>query len=132
MEFAGYLLRFNTSHVTLYPEPEKLKIIEDFSFNTSHVTLYPLSSLIIKRKSKSFNTSHVTLYLCDKMLIRPVFVFQYISCYSLSLFVDSNKIFNRCFNTSHVTLYRIRQYYPQGKYIVSIHLMLLFIIWKQS
>ena len=62
MEFAGYLLRFNTSHVTLYPEPEKLKIIEDFSFNTSHVTLYPPMS--------------------DNQIMETTF--QYISCYSLS------------------------------------------------
>ena len=55
------------------------------------------------------------------------FAFQYISCYSLSGFVQY-PIFNcNSFNTSHVTLYLISRRKSLQSSSVSIHLMLLFI-----
>ena len=76
------------------------------------------------------------------------FVFQYISCYSLSMISSVHLKITKCFNTSHVTLYRqsisLLHLYLKFQYIscyslsiietlwnvkkfVSIHLMLLFI-----
>ena len=54
-------------------------------FNTSHVTLYPLSVKALKTLSKCFNTSHVTLYPKCHQSQKTYILFQYISCYSLSL-----------------------------------------------
>ena len=53
-----------------------------------------------------FNTSHVTVYLFWWIHYRVQIIFQYISCYCLSL------------NTSSVLI----------PFLISIHLMLLFII----
>ena len=54
-------------------------------------------------------------------------MFQYISCYSLSVspFVSAN-VLGR-FNTSHVTLYLRKRFFNGIPDCVSIHLMLLFI-----
>ena len=59
--------------------------------------------------------------------IQHFILFQYISCYSLSLRAYRLVWMIVCFNTSHVTLYQ----HPSGSMTmaryVSIHLMLLFI-----
>ena len=54
-------------------------------FNTSHVTLYHINFRSINEYLKSFNTSHVTLYLYGIPIDRTKDMFQYISCYSLSI-----------------------------------------------
>ena len=77
----------------------------------------------------SFNTSHVTLYqeFDEDDIICALF--QYISCYSLSpawlYFVK----FEGSFNTSHVTLYLAAPLATIKYCLVSIHLMLLFILY---
>ena len=53
--------------------------------------------------------------------------FQYISCYSLSQTCQSQTTVKVCFNTSHVTLYPEKRPYQKTAHAVSIHLMLLFI-----
>ena len=76
-----------------------------------------------------FNTSHVTLYqeFDEDDIICALF--QYISCYSLSpawlYFVK----FEGSFNTSHVTLYLAAPLATIKYCLVSIHLMLLFILY---
>ena len=55
--------RFNTSHVTLYPDHQTLHYRLLRCFNTSHVTLYQQIAICDKCGKESFNTSHVTLYL---------------------------------------------------------------------
>ena len=77
-----------------------------YSFNTSHVTLYQHLEQPSSSARSCFNTSHVTLYLEEALKKASEFMFQYISCYSLS-------VYGRCFcrrslsfNTSHVTLYQ--------------------------
>ena len=81
-------------------------------FNTSHVTLYRLFNLTKRRRWNSFNTSHVTLYQWNDSGI----------CRYL-----------KSFNTSHVTLYLRRFLLRTQILLVSIHLMLLFIMyhWMQ-
>ena len=54
----------------------------------------------------SFNTSHVTLYRIKSGVSIPVTLFQYISCYSLSVCSYHFTTLMQCFNTSHVTLYQ--------------------------
>ena len=98
---------FNTSHVTLYLKSFIRHFTRSFwfqyiscyslsvkkftipshicSFNTSHVTLYLFSSFFSFRTSCRFNTSHVTLYRVIHEHLSNDFMFQYISCYSLSL-----------------------------------------------
>ena len=55
------------------------------------------------------------------------YMFQYISCYSLSDRHQDLRIFHAGFNTSHVTLYQMLSSEKPCGMIVSIHLMLLFI-----
>ena len=75
-------------------------------FNTSHVTLYLSYSPGDICNTVRFNTSHVTLYQKEKM----------------------NKLIDKIsFNTSHVTLYPAAGSRPAKRFLVSIHLMLLFI-----
>ena len=98
---------FNTSHVTLYQNTISGSPAIRPSFNTSHVTLYPSSETTCISRYRGFNTSHVTLYrerrgrrfhrtgvsihlmllfiavALKYTAIMPMF--QYISCYSLSL-----------------------------------------------
>ena len=97
---------FNTSHVTLYltnhlrlNSQKTFQYISCYSlsknakadtdtklrFNTSHVTLYHIISQNNKGNFLGFNTSHVTLYPESATSIDQAKMFQYISCYSLSL-----------------------------------------------
>ena len=78
------------------------------SFNTSHVTLYLFSSFFSFRTSCRFNTSHVTLYPRS---------------------VSKRRSVHWRFNTSHVTLYLDMPRTSYHKWLVSIHLMLLFILF---
>ena len=75
-----------------------------------YISCYSLSILISERSQikTGFNTSHVTLYLRYGAGLIP-------RC---------------CFNTSHVTLYRKATKGWQRNNVVSIHLMLLFIVFK--
>ena len=84
---------------------DKLSDAWDYCFNTSHVTLYQSFRQKIKCFLVSFNTSHVTLYLIVNCYRLPSIMFQYISCYSLSVWSSLSFL----------------------KWFVSIHLMLLFI-----
>ena len=96
--------RFNTSHVTLYPDRGGRQH-HGGRFNTSHVTLYQSS------ETTSPEIIRVSIHLMLLFIAEAPdekqhdFVFQYISCYSLSR--------------------RIRQ--TPESCVVSIHLMLLFI-----
>ena len=75
-------------------------------FNTSHVTLYQAFILCASLAGYCFNTSHVTLYLYfSQKSKQKSFMFQYISCYSLSGIIPIIPCTNPGFNTSHVTLY---------------------------
>ena len=74
-----------------------------------------------------FNTSHVTLYRGAGLVGTDPMAFQYISCYSLSLFRLWFLFAKSSFNTSHVTLYQGHNLNLHEQYEVSIHLMLLFI-----
>ena len=117
---------FNTSHVTVYrrslPEAgtytsisihlmllfiqkEKRQWRTWIYFNTSHVTVYQQISVFDSSGVTHFNTSHVTVYHVAHGGYNAACLFQYISCYCLSLLVDS---------------------LPCPDHI-SIHLMLLFI-----
>ena len=84
------------------------------SFNTSHVTLYHFSQ---KSKQKSFMFQYITCYslsLRHVMEYIGVKVFQYITCYSLSIERVKQMIGKASFNTSHVTLYLIRFFFVSG------------------
>ena len=120
-------LGFNTSHVTLYLSNVFIIDVFNTCFNTSHVTLYRWYVLYSMFGWDGFNTSHVTLYHYQDQEGGIWFEFQYISCYSLSGFMGNGQNIIKRFNTSHVTLYRNTRCGGEGKSIVSIHLMLLFI-----
>ena len=144
---------FNTSHVTLYLVASSLLMMLA-GFNTSHVTLYLKREEFFESLETSFNTSHVTLYPAVPVPSPDVLVtFQYISCYSLSEPEKLKIIDDFSFNTSHVTLYPVNdrrcfceimfQYiscyslsvcfcFLFCAFLVSIHLMLLFIVLDVS
>ena len=123
---------FNTSHVTLYPDGRRSSWSRTSCFNTSHVTLYRLVPAASPPAS-SFNTSHVTLYLGLASQRLEQSQFQYISCYSLSDMWRQECGEYIGFNTSHVTLYqRTGKICFVLQFVVSIHLMLLFIFFPSS
>ena len=59
--------------------------------------------------------------------VQKQMMFQYISCYSLSRPEGLLSALNAGFNTSHVTLYQYPEVAGWTPLVVSIHLMLLFI-----
>ena len=85
------------------------------SFNTSHVTLYHMDTAGMESDLLSFNTSHVTLYHQRWMFLsRRRYVFQYITCYSLSVRL-------RPYNTSFLLFQYITCYsLSTGKFPSSI------------
>ena len=99
------MMRFNTSHVTLYltaATGQKITVVFQY------ISCYSLSA-------KNWAMDHLE---CE---------FQYISCYSLSYQNSQTELVKFCFNTSHVTLYRGIWCWFCCRGSVSIHLMLLFI-----
>ena len=54
-------------------------------FNTSHVTVYRYSMMLHSPRYSNFNTSHVTVYPVAINIARVSLLFQYISCYCLSI-----------------------------------------------
>ena len=77
-------------------------------FNTSHVTVYRWSDWPKVMIIRYFNTSHVTVYPFVAVGICNHKWFQYISCYCLSDILP----------------------YPDCNFLISIHLMLLFIFYS--
>ena len=84
-----------------------------------------------------FSTPDIDIILIHLMLLficcrhRTVWIialFQYISCYCLSVYQSINCINDCYFNTSHVTVYQIPLYCLSQHQPISIHLMLLFIM----
>ena len=80
------------------------------------------------KKKRYFNTSHVTVY---RQIFQPFKEawerFQYISCYCLSLLLEIQAGTGMYFNTSHVTVYLFNNIIHTLVFVISIHLMLLFI-----
>ena len=76
---------------------------------------------------KSFNTSHVTLYHGFQCDLWDYYLFQYISCYSLSVDEIEEKIEKYLFQ--YISCYSLSsgENTRNGEQNVSIHLMLLFI-----
>ena len=72
---------------------------------------------------------HLMLLFIERLISLAVagFLFQYISCYSLSLSNCLMYVLLIRFNTSHVTLYHYLLREARRYTRVSIHLMLLFI-----
>ena len=61
--------------------------INTSNFNTSHVTVYPITIDTKRFQFCDFNTSHVTVYQCFLTFFAQIVIFQYISCYCLSIFL---------------------------------------------
>ena len=144
--------RFNTSHVTLYRTSHLIQWIRYGRFNTSHVTLYRKAALFWFCWSAHVSIHHMLLFILQRQhRLKDGFMFQYITCYSLSEggveFVNKWTGFNtshvtlylsrwktsttiwKSFNTSHVTLYPNLMQFIHSFVKVSIHHMLLFIFW---
>ena len=147
-EFWNY--GFNTSHVTLYRQRNTLPVLYLYGVSihlmllfinkTGGVscTLYRVSIhlmlLFIQKtwfiwdRTLSFNTSHVTLYLSNHAGPKSsIALFQYISCYSLSVLLCSESVIYSAFQ--YISCYSLSVWHTdwQDKRHVSIHLMLLFI-----
>ena len=96
-------------------------------FNTSHVTVYHGASGQQLMENENFNTSHVTVYPARWGVYVGEMIFQYISCYCLSVEVfrirEQNNSFQyiSCYCLSRYTMIKL------NRRIISIHLMLLFI-----
>ena len=122
----SYALYFNTSHVTVYQEPEKIcTTVWQFQY----ISCYCLSPSIGMSKHISCISIHLMLLFIGTNLVKKFndMSFQYISCYCLSFTIASCYFFWIDFNTSHVTVYPISGFLNAMSIIISIHLMLLFI-----
>ena len=77
--------------------------------------------------SDNFNTSHVTVYREQKYEEEQDAIFQYISCYCLSVLLII--WLSNCIISIHLMLLFIRRWttWTMNRKIISIHLMLLFI-----
>ena len=78
---------------------------KEMDFNTSHVTVYRYGKRCPAIVFDDFNTSHVTVYRRMFHFPNISIVFQYISCYCLSVSRLPRQRFICHFNTSHVTVY---------------------------
>ena len=104
-----WLISFNTSHVTLYLR--QASYIQSSVLVSIHLMLLFINVDMSSRYwYTSFNTSHVTLYQFNaaRDAVKSA-LFQYISCYSLSIIKTLGHPANGCFNTSHVILYQTDQ-----------------------
>ena len=96
---------FNTSHVTVYLTGSSTRESRTIYFNTSHVTVYHHWKNA-KPRWMSISIHLMLLFIVlNSLSDNPVSLFQYISCYCLSLVNWLVKIFDFYFNTSHVTVY---------------------------
>ena len=77
------------------------------SFNTSHVVVYPYLHMLLSHTHNCFNTSHVVVYPYFFLKKLLTFMFQYISCCSLSTPNGEKVLRKTSFNTSHVVVYLI-------------------------
>ena len=76
---------FNTSHVTLYLHTRDAYVSSRIRFNTSHVTLY-LSGKRDYQNDSSVSIHHMLLFITEAATaVDQAKVFQYITCYSLSV-----------------------------------------------
>ena len=75
------------------------------SFNTSHVVVYLILLCFVHGVLICFNTSHVVVYHVNRFVWDNLPMFQYISCCSLSLFMNGQSERLESFNTSHVVVY---------------------------
>ena len=97
--------RFNTSHVTLY-------LVRGLcSCSACRVSIHLMLLFITDKDSKSYG----------------IFVFQYISCYSLS--AEQDALGTSVVQFQYISCYSLSEMSDgtQGNGLVSIHLMLLFI-----
>ena len=118
---------FNTSHVTLYPGwlyrqyrrqfvsihlmllfiwYDYLQINNTWTVSIHLMLLFIVMMQYVTYGLARFNTSHVTLYPAVSIEVIFSYLFQYISCYSLSIISKRRTLWQTSFNTSHVTLYR--------------------------
>ena len=99
-----------------------------------YISCYCLSRALPNkwRQRWNFNTSHVTVYQKVKLVMYVYTEFQYISCYCLSYPNAPATGATYYFNTSHVTVYPIIQPVFWYHFLISIHLMLLFIILSNT
>ena len=119
---------FNTSHVTVY-QFSQIRLIfvclisihlmllfirtSEQQQDTERISIHLMLLFIICPSRRAcicanFNTSHVTVYLLSKYDTNSKAVFQYISCYCLSICPVEHGDISLHFNTSHVTVYRYR------------------------
>ena len=120
------VLYFNTSHVTVY-------LLSKSQYEPALLFQY-ISCYCLSRRLISiiccfchFNTSHVTVYLFCIIFFQKTSIFQYISCYCLSKPSVQQQAVQLYFNTSHVTVYQGNHLLQDILFLISIHLMLLFI-----
>ena len=99
-----------------------------------YISCYSLSHFLIFLADRSFVSIHLMLLFISIVSAIPsaASLFQYISCYSLSLKASVMTGRNARFNTSHVTLYLNGFTTTLFSQCVSIHLMLLFILYQRS
>ena len=139
---------FNTSHVTVYLQATNYQTACDLfqyiscyclshhpsrcsrlynHFNTSHVTVYHIRNTRDDMNLLNFNTSHVTVYLSPPCIQFMLCIFQYISCYCLSVALSQAMI--DAIKFQYISCYCLSVEWCRTLTIeyISIHLMLLFI-----
>ena len=92
-----------------------------------HMLLFICNAPTLRCKSQDFNTSHVTLYLLTSSHALFIMLFQYITCYSLS--IDFFEHSDNLLEFQYISCYSLSTLLTSFAFCspVSIHLMLLFI-----
>ena len=121
------LIRFNTSHVTLYPFFPVITFSLDFV--SIHLMLLFINYWGWYSQKERVSIHLMLLFIPDAIF--PIVLSTFVSIHLMLLFIfiigHLNSVLITGFNTSHVTLYRTIRDHSRGKILVSIHLMLLFI-----
>ena len=124
------LRNFNTSHVTVYRFPPGFTISVNRYFNTSHVTVY-LNPLGIWKRLYLISIHLMLLFIIAAWILLVIFHYFNTSHVTVYLCLGSDRKRNiRYFNTSHVTVYQRFGRPFRLRYLISIHLMLLFIFFS--
>ena len=133
---SGDILYFNTSHVTVYLCIRTSNTVSIKYFNTSHVTVY-------RRRTYNYRkviqiSIHLILLFIEirRRLLGSLLAFQYISCYCLSTLEDDISSLLSLFQ--YISCYCLSSGINKFtcNFMISIHLMLLFIViilrWLRS
>ena len=102
-------------------------------FVSFRISIHLMLRFIMEEETGWNPGSYISIHLMLRFIAQCRFcgqmvqIFQYISCYGLSLLSFHCLLYHHHFNTSHVTVYHLSRWGKSEHFRISIHLMLRFI-----